>query len=366
MATRIASPRSSRWRSVLTCCAVVDALAPERRIVVTSMPCSISTGTRVRLAQRLQANGSSCADYYISATPGGADGTGVRTGVAGPIRLNGPNFHAMAEIRFSPTARLVGRRELPRNVARCGRRSPAAYAGGRDVASGDTWALNELSPDVLANVGTARADVREFIRGLYTGDGTMPVAPGVVFVTDPLQITGDLAQYKQELQDWFGDTAFWSDMSHYVRFWGQETYADTRNWGVAGASLEARRDYLNDYLQHALLLVRAGPGSVDTARTFLERAYTPIANAAYPRVPVDSAGTGFGNTAVSASVMESFISSETYAMRFFSGAYPGVESDRLGLPGRPTPWAPAFQRRRSSNCSTGSPSDQPLRLRGCG
>ena len=314
----------------LTCCAVSTPRA--RAADCRHVDAVFYSTDSVRLAQRLQANGSSCADYYISATPGGADGTGVRTGVAGPIHLNGPNFHAMAEIRFNATAWgswVVANHATWFDAGVEARRR--MQAAGYDVASGDTWALNELSPDVLANTGTARADVREFIRGLYTGDGTMPVSPGVVFVTDPLQITGDLAQYKQQLQDWFGDTAFWSDMSHYVRFWGQETYADTRNWGVAGASLETRRDYLNDYLQHALLLVRAGPGSVDTARTFLERAYTPIANAAYPRVPVDAAGTGFGNTAVPASVMESFISSETYAMRFFSGTNPGTDSDRLGF-----------------------------------
>ncbi len=189
----------------------------------------------------------------------------------------------------------------------------------------------------------------------------MPVT-GVVFVTDPLQITGDLA-VQAGLQGWFGDTAFWSDISHYVRFWGQETYADTHNLGCSGRLLEARRDYLNDYLQHALLLVRAGPGSVDTARTFLERVL--IADAAYPRVPVDSAGAWIQEPAVSVSVMESFISSETcdLASRALTRAW---RSTGLGLL-----VAQHHGHRRSSGDvrRTARPArrfDQPLRLRGCG
>jgi hypothetical protein len=286
----------------------------------------------LRLAQRLLANGSTCADYYISATPGGADLTGVRAGVAPAIRLNGPNFHTMAEIRFNSTAwgSWVATNHATWFDAGVEARR-RMQAAGYDVAAGDTWALNELSPDVLAGSGTARTDVREFIRGLYTGDGTMPVAPGTVFVTDPLQITTDLAPYRQELQSFLGDTAFWADMSQYVRFWGQEVYADTRNWGVTGSSLTQRRDYLNDYLQHARLLASAGPGSVAAASAYLEGHYTPIANAAYPQVPNDAAGTGFGNTNVPVPVMEGFISSQTSAMRFFSGTRPGATADRIGF-----------------------------------
>jgi hypothetical protein len=286
----------------------------------------------LRLAQRLQANGSACADYYISATPGGTDLTGVRTGVAPAIRLNGPNFHAMAEIRFSSTAwgSWVATNHATWFDAGVEARR-RMQAAGYDVAAGDTWALNEISPDVLAGSGTARSDVREFIRGLYMGDGTMPVAPGTVFVTDPLQITTDLASYREELQSFFGDTAFWADMTQYVRFWGQEVYADTRNWGVVGSPLTQRRDYLNDYLQHARLLASAGPASAAAASTYLESHYTPIANAAYPQVPNDAAGTGFGNTNVPVPVMEGFISSQTYAMRFFAGTRPGATADRLGF-----------------------------------
>jgi hypothetical protein len=193
-------------------------------------------------------------------------------------------------------------------------------AAGYDVASGDTRAVNELTPDVLANAGTSRADLREFVRGLYTGDGT-PSA-GLVFVADPTQATTDLAGYEQQLQGLLADGPFWQDMTRYVRFWGQEVYADSRLWGVPGADLAARREHLNDYLQHAFTLAEAGPGSTAAARAFLEQAYTPVANAAWPQT-VDS---GFGDTNVAAPVMDAFLAAQTDAMRTSSTA-----AGRLGF-----------------------------------
>jgi hypothetical protein len=278
----------------------------------------------MRLAQRLALNPSACADYYISVTPGGADGTVVRTGVAPAIRSNGPQFHAMAEIRFSAVSwgswvAANGKTWFDAGVEARKRMDAAGY----DVSKGDTWALNELSPDVIANVGSARADALEFIRGLYTGDGTP--SKGLVFVTVPFHATTDLAQYKQQLQDWLQDTSFWEDMSRYVHFWGEEVYADSRDWGVAGSSLTQRADSLNDYLQHLIRLVQAGPGTTAAAQSFLRSAYTPIANGAW------SYATAFGNTMISALQMENFISTETYAMRWSSAAGSSDVRDRFGF-----------------------------------
>ena len=110
---------------------------------------------------------------------------------------------------------------------------------GYDASLGDSWAINEVGApttaqmgiDVLRNVGTARQDLRDFVRGLHTGSGT-PSA-GLVFAADPLQVTDDLAAYKQELLSWYRDAPFWDEIGRYVRFWAQETYADARGWGVA-------------------------------------------------------------------------------------------------------------------------------------
>ena len=44
-------------------------------------------------------------------------------------------------------------------------------AAGYDAANGDTWAINEFPSSVRRDDGTARSDAREFVRGLYEGDG---------------------------------------------------------------------------------------------------------------------------------------------------------------------------------------------------
>jgi len=284
------------------------------------------TTDSLRLAQRLHANPSPCADYYISVTPSG-DLITPRA-IAATIRSNGPNFHAMAEVRPDEWAKWVtanGKTWFDAGVEARARMATAGY----DVSSGDTWAINELKSNVVTDVGTSRADFREFLRGLHMGNGTP--SQGLVFVADPLQITTDLTQYKQQLQDFFGDGPFWTDMSQYVRFWGQEVYADARPWGVAGSDLSTRRDHLNDYLQHALLLAEAGPGGAAAARTFLGHAYTPVANAAWPQIPNDAAGTGFGYTNVTAPVMEAFIASQVDALRTYSAAGAPSGGDRFGF-----------------------------------
>jgi len=276
-----------------------------------------------RLAQRLHANASPCADYFVSVTPGGTDSLTPRA-IAAAIRSNGPQFHAMAEVRTVAWASWVaanGKTWFDAGVEVRRRMAAAGY----DVAAGDTWAVNELKADVLTATGTARADFREFVRGLSTGDGT-PSA-GLVFVTDPMQATADLGEYKQQLQDFLTDTGFWADMARYVRFWGQEVYADSRLWGVDGAEIATRRDHLNDYLQHAFALAEAGPGSTAAARAFLERAYTPVANAAWPQ----TADSGFGDTNVSVAVMESFVAAQTDAMRNYGAGIAPAGADRFGF-----------------------------------
>ena len=302
------------------------SFSPARADACRHVDAVFYTTDSVRLAQRLHANPSACADYYISVTPSG-DLITPRA-IAATIRSNGPQFHAMTEVRPDAWATWVaanGKTWFDAGVEARARMVTAGY----DVASGDTWAINELKSNVLTDQGTSRADFREFLRGLYTGNGTP--SQGLVFVADPLQITSDLTQYKQQLQDFFGDSAFWNDMSQYVRFWGQETYADARLWGVAGSDQATRRDYLNDYLQHALSLGEAGPGSVAAARAFLEHAYTPVANAAWPQVPNDAAGTGFGYTNVTAPVMEAFIASQVDALRTRSAASSTAGGDRFGF-----------------------------------
>src|SRR5262249_38250490 len=143
----------------------------------------------------------------------------------------------------------------------------------------------------------------------YDGDGTAPAVKGVVFVPGIGQSTADLSVYQSRLEDWYVDSAFWADMSAYVSDWSQEVYGDVRDYAVAGAPPDARRDALAEYLQHQPALARAALPEGAGAAAFLVAAYDPLANAAWQ---YDSA---FGWTNVPVELMEDYVSAQVYAAR---------------------------------------------------
>jgi hypothetical protein len=278
----------------------------------------------LRLGPKLAKTASPCADYYISIPPLVADKTNPRPDQAWRIRKLGRRFHAMAEIHWSTWQTWVqnnGRTWYEAGVEARRRMAAAGY----DVAAGDTWAVNEFPSSVRRNAGTARADARAFVRGLYEGDG-QPVQ-GLVFVIGTIHGATDASLYKTTMKGWLADAPFWLDMSYAVRFWAQEAYGDARYWGVAGAPLGTRRDYLNDFLQHGANLAGVAPEELEPARRFLARAYTPLGNAGWQW------GSGLGWTLISGEQMQHFVSSQAYSMRNFAARWPGP--DRFGFA-----WAP--------------------------
>src|SRR5262245_34178237 len=101
-------------------------------------------------------------------------------------------------------------------------------------------------------------------------------------------------------------------MSTYVSDWGQEVYGDIRNHAVPGAPEGTRRDYVNDYLQHPLVLAGVGPATIETARSYLRTTYSPLANAAWERE------AGYGWTMVPPEQMGAYVASQVHALRYFS------------------------------------------------
>jgi uncharacterized repeat protein (TIGR01451 family) len=275
----------------------------------------------LRLATRLAANASPCAQYYISIPPLAADKTQLRTDQAWRIRALGPAFHVLAEINVTGWTSWVATSGNTWYAAGVEARRRMA-AVGYDAAAGDTWALNELSSAVRQGTGNARANMRAFLNGLYDGDGTLPVARGTVFVAGIAQPTADLSLYQARLQDWYEDAGFWSDLSRYASDWSQELYGDVRNYAVAGLARETRRDSLNEYLQHQTSLAAVAPAAGDAARAFLAGAYSPLANAAWQ---YDAA---FGWTNVPVDLMQDYVSAQAYAMR-------SAGNSRFGFP-----WSP--------------------------
>jgi hypothetical protein len=299
------------------------------------------TSDTARLATELGKAVAPCTDYYLSITPSGTGGP--RGGIPiTTIRSLGSRFHAMAEIQLNNKHWTDFAASNGWYATGVEARVEMA-AAGYDVTLGDGWALNEvgepsntgMAVDVIKDGDAARQHVEDFVRGLYTGpDGTPD--PGLVFAADPLQVTTELGQYKQDLLSWYEDSSFWNAMSQYVRFWAQETYADARLWGVAGSTLDQRAGYLLDYFLHGSRLVAVAGGSTSAASAFFANAYTPLANASYRYpFPDTTTGIGFGYTDIGLTSMQHFIATQTYAERLAAGSYPA--GDRLGFAVVPSP-----------------------------
>ena len=126
-------------------------------------------------------------------------------------------------------------------------------------------------------------------------------------------------------------------MSAYVSDWSQEVYGDFRRYAVPGAPITLRRDYLNEYLEHALVLARAGPPTIELARGFLQTAFSPVANAAWQYE------SGYGWTFVPFDQMQAFVSAQVYALR----------SASVGSACAQDHWGFAWQPRNGSGLSTG-------------
>ncbi len=289
----------------------------------------------LRLATKLAANASPCASYYVSVPPVVGDKTTLRPDQAGRIRALGQNFHALAEIHWTSWSRWVTNNQTTWYAAGVEARRRMAQAGF-DIRAGDTWAINEFPSTVRSNSGTARANARELVRGLFESDGPR-TARGVVFTVGIGQATTNVSVYQQNLQNWLADVAFWTDMSTYVSDWSQEVYGDFRRYAVPGAPITLRRDYLNDYLQHPVVVARAGPTTIEFARTYLQSTLTPLANAAWQYQ------SGYGWTLVPVDQMQAYVSAQVYALRAFS-ATTGQPQDRWGF---------AWQPRNGSGLSSG-------------
>jgi hypothetical protein len=280
----------------------------------------------LRLATKLAANASPCAQYYISIPPLVSDKTKARPDQAWRIRALGPNFHGMAEIHFTTWQRWVAANGSTWYAAGVEARH-RMEAAGFDVTKGDTWAVNEFPSSVRTNAGTIRASVRDLVHGLYAGNGTPPTR-GVVFVIGVGQSATGLPLYQSNLQNWLTDSAFWTDMSAYVSDWSQEVYGDVRRYAVPGSPADTRRDYLVDYLEHKRILAGVGPPTIDPGRAYLSGAYSPLANAAWQWA------SGYGYTAVPFELMQSFVSGQVYALRYY-GATSGQPQDHFGFAWQP-------------------------------
>ena len=293
------------------------------------------------LGQALAANLSPCAQYYVTVAPMVTDRTMLPFRIRfDELRALSPQIHPVAEIRWTSTpdnawrAWVVGTPGRTFYEAGVLARQRMAQRG-LDVEKGETWAFNELTSEVLAGAPGARAEVLEFMRGLYDGTPGMPKARGIVFniwvpsTTDAAEV----AAYKTSLRAWLTDEAFWSELDRYVDVFAHEVYVSALSWGVGGTELPRRAKRLNEYFQHMAVLADDAPKSFRAARDFLHRTYLPLANAAWPHSRI-------GDThLLDDKLMQQFVSAQVYALRRFAEAYPRIVPQGLIGFG----WAPVMQ-----------------------
>jgi hypothetical protein len=286
-----------------------------------------------RLAQTLVRDASPCASFYIDVPPivppNGAPKVDPRASEPPWLHGLGPTVHALNEVHLTSWSRwrVANGKSWFEAGVEARRRMDAA---GFSVFLGDLWAVNEVPSTVRRGDGTARADLLDFLSGLYDAGGTAVPSKGLVYVVGVGQGTQPTSVYKGVLEGWLQDSAFWAGMDRYVRFFAQEVYPDSRNWGVADATRNARARAFSDYLEHLMRLADAGKDVAPTARDFLRRTYLPLASAAW-RWP-----TAYGNTDIDDFSMRQFVSEETFAIRSYAGAHGhDAPSGRYG-----SAWAP--------------------------
>jgi hypothetical protein len=292
----------------------------------------------LELGRGLAGERADCAEYYLAIPPEDADKTKLRSRrTFEQVRALDPHIHPVAEIRFTSEA---GWREWAIREGRSfydagveARRRMART--GLDVGAGEIWAMNELGPDIRKNVAGRREEMREFLRGLYEGGADLPEARGIVFDIGSLAVP-DLDEYKATLQEWLTDEPFWDDLDQYVEYFAEEVYAGPQDWAVPDASLADRTEALNDFFYHVPSLAQAGPDETEAARTFLERTYVPLTNAAWPHALIGQTNE------VDAETMAEFVSGEVYAMREYDAAAANVPKDAIGFAWAPNPLEPTY------------------------
>jgi hypothetical protein len=315
----------------------------------------IWTANRHRFLMRaLAANPAPCTDYWISIPAADNDKTLPRAaGVYREVRDLGPNFHPLVEVVLADTgwARWVAEGHGSWYDAGVEMRRRMTFLRP-DL--GETWLLNEFDRTTRVDgernaaeikwkhtVPYTRAAMKELVRGLYEGAPGMEPLPGAVEIGIPFshQNLPDVPGYKAALKSYLQDADFWGFLKGKVRWLLHEAYADTRNHGVPGSTLEERRSHLLDYVFHLRELARAGGRHTTAADRFLEDAFVPFVNGGgYVGLGGDAFDftSGHGNTEVPLDQMMKFASEQIFAVRDYAESHRGEPlAKRIGFSWQP-------------------------------
>ncbi len=320
----------------------VPPVLPRARRATACLPTDIvfyAATDWVRIAQKMAANMSPCANYYVSIPPIATDKTKPRGPLQAPmIRALGTNFHAVNEVNVTASTSWSawvadGNGTWYQAGVEARHRMESTTSGGFDVAAGDIWAVNEFTSAVRGGTGTARQNMRDFVHGLYDGDSGTPVK-GLVWISNMGQGTTFFDTYRANLKNWLADEAFWADMSQYVRFVSQEVYGRIASWAVPGTTPQDRLVPTADYLEHYGNFANAGSYVVGDTASYLTGADAPIGNAAW-----SSSTYEWPSPRVDYTLAAAYTAAQVYAFRHEQD---GRARQAFGFAWTPTNPAPAL------------------------
>ena len=263
------------------------------------------------------ANLSPCANYWVSVQPvddpdfPDLDKLAMRPGQAALMHDRGPRVHALALFHYASWSRY--REATGESWLEIGRRFRAIMLeAGYCVESGDSWAIDEM-PSAIRTDPSTRDGFASLVRGLHEGEAGMPESRGAVFVWGMGHATENFSVYKPSVESWLADATFWERMNLHVRWWAQEVYTNPLNSCVGTESIDARARQVNEFTMHVPRLAAAAPDSagVNTAQSYLSRAYVPLMNAVWDADP----SHGYGDTTIPLVQMQHFITLQVRAAR---------------------------------------------------
>ena len=113
------------------------------------------------------------------------------------------------------------------------------------------------------------------------GPARAPRQQGAVFIVGTGQNRRNFAPYKAQQQGWLSDAAWWTAVSPYVAWWGQEAYASCRLVCVPRSKIADRSRAINEFVQHPARLAFApnAPPQTGAAKALFDRAYFPLMTA---------------------------------------------------------------------------------------
>jgi hypothetical protein len=271
------------------------------------------------LTNALAANQTPCVQYYIVLTAI-TDKTFPRGRRAiDAVHAKGPSFHVLAEFNWGRWSKVAPASWYSKGVTFRKRMAAAGY----NPALGDSWAVNELSSAVRSQPA-ARAKVRDALRGLFKGPRGAPPMMGAVFTIGQSQRLQNFGPYKAEVKSWLSDAVFWTGVTPYVAWWGQEAYTRCSLVCVNGTKIAARSSHINDFVEHPAKLASVGPPATVAARNLFDRSYFPLLTAYWndPR--------GYGDNRISRDAMQKLVSLEVYAARSWAAHNPYPDG-RIGF-----------------------------------